>query len=290
MTNDRVMIGDLFERDPKRRIEPIVRVDQHDSTVIKTELDEYVVTEAIKKDFSDIVNSFIESRRSVPESVCGWISGFFGSGKSHFLKILGYVLSNKPIKINEGKLVGASQFFCNKHTIPGGFMLDKELKTKAIFVNMITDIERVPSITRIIYEALLKEIGLSGVGWIAEIERTLKQDGDWDRFLEFVRQEDEREWEELRTIQLRARSILSRVLHKMDPRRYPTLELANKSIDDVKESFHLDQAMLAERLLEIANELDANNGRVVVLLDEVGLYVGTNSDRLNDLNAVAEIL
>ena len=284
-----MLIRELFGRDPKRYIEPIVKVDEHDPMVVRTELEEYVVTEDIRDDFSNIVDRFVESRRAVPESVCGWISGFFGSGKSHFLKMLGYVLSNRPILLEGGAEVGAAGYFCSKHGIPGGAILEREIRTKALFINVLYeyDISREASLSRIVYRVLLREMGFSENFWIAEIERTLQAQGLWQGFLKFVEESEGRPWQEVRRMEVLARSILARGLHKLDPKRFPTLELAERSLADVRD-FTLTPTLLAERLLQEAEALDKMAGRLVVLLDEVGLYVGDNPDRLMDLNALAE--
>lgn len=284
-----MLIGELFERDPKRYIEPVVKVDEHDPTIVRTELEEYVVTEDIRDDFSNIVDRFIESRRTVPESVCGWISGFFGSGKSHFLKMLGYVLSNRPIRLESGAEVGAAVYFCSKHGIPGAAILERELRTKALFINVLHeyDISREPSLSRIVYRVLLREMGFSENFWIAEVERTLQAQGLWERFLKFVEESEGRPWTEVRRMEVLARSILARALHKLDTKRFPTLELAERSLADVRD-FSVTPTFLAERLLQEAEALDKEAGRLVVLLDEVGLYVGDKQDRLMDLNALAE--
>lgn len=285
-----MLIGELFERDPKRYIEPVVKVDEHNPTVVRIELEEYVVTDDIRKDFSDIIDRFIESRRSAPESVCGWISGFFGSGKSHFLKMLGYVLSNRPIRLESGVEVGAAIYFCEKNGIPGGAVVEREFRAKALFINVLNeyDISREPSLSRIIYRMLLREMGFSENFWVAEIERTLQARGLWNDFLKFVEKSEGRSWRDVRRMEILARSVLAQGLHKLDPKSFPTLELAERSIDDVKADFTLTPTFLAERLLQEAEALDKTVGRLVVLLDEVGLYVGTNSDRLTDLNALAE--
>jgi len=284
-----MLVGELFERDPKRYIEPIVKVDEHDPMVVMTELEEYVVTEAIRDDFSNIVDRFIESRRAVPESVCGWVSGFFGSGKSHFLKMLGYVLSNRPVRLEGRAEVGAAGYFCTKHGIPGAAILERELNTKALFINVLYeyDISREASLSRIVYRALLREMGFSENFWIAEIERTLQARGLWQRFLKFVEESEGRPWQEVRRMEVLARSILAHGLHKLDSKRFPTFELAEKSLADVRD-FTVTPTLLAERLLQEAGALDKKAGRLVVLLDEVGLYVGDNQDRLLDLNALAE--
>jgi hypothetical protein len=286
-----MLIGDLFDRNPKRPIDPIVKVTQHDPAVVYQELDEYVVTDEIRRDLNDFLDRFVESRLGVPPSVCAWISGFFGSGKSHFLKVLGYVLANRPIRLENGSEQGAARFFCRKHSLPQGLILEQELATRALFVNMLDfDREHGPGISRIIYRALLTDLGLSDVFWVAEVERMLQVRGLWEDFLSFVQRTEGQPWPEVRRMQVRARPVLARALQELDPAAYPTLELALEATRDAEKDFSLDAERLARRLLEEAEAIHPQKGRIVILLDEVGLYIGTHTDRLTELNAISELI
>lgn len=282
-------IKELLERDPTRGLETVVKVDQRDPAFIRTELNEYVMTREIRDYFSDIIDRFIESRTGIPPSVNSWISGFFGSGKSHFLKLIGYVLANLPVKLEGGEETGAASFFMRKHSLSGAPVLSRELKTTPIFVNLLDrDIAAKPSISRIIYFALSSELGLSEVPWIAEVERSLQKMGLWDGFLDFVKEETGAPWHEVRKMQVRARPMLARGLSELNPKEYPNIEIAERSLDDVESATSISPGFIAQRLNEEATKLDPNDGRVVVLLDEVGLYIGTNEDRLTELNALSE--
>ena len=78
-----------FTKDFSRSIETVIKAD--DRSHVLQEVDEYVVT----KDVSLQLTSFFEAYKEKRSKVNGvWISGFFGSGKSHLLKILSYILTN----------------------------------------------------------------------------------------------------------------------------------------------------------------------------------------------------
>lgn len=282
------LIRELFERDPTRRIHPVASVKQHDSSVVYEELNEYVVTDHIRRDLTDILDRFIESRRGPVEDVCCWITGFFGSGKSLFLKLLGYVLGNLPVDTEEGK-IEAGRFFLNEHGLEARApMLFKELKTLPLFINLLDlDVAREQSITRIVYTELLKASGFSGTPWIGEIERTLHQAGLWEKFLKFVEVQEGKNWEGVRESILRARPTLAKALCELEPERYPTIDDAKKSIEDVEKSLEITPSFLVKRLLEKAEETASHRGRVVVLLDEAAQYLD-RSERLADLNVFAE--
>lgn len=286
-----MQIKELFDKDPKREIESIIKVNVHDPAVIRTELEEYVVTEQIRNYFEEIIDRFVESRTYQPSSVCTWISGFFGSGKSHFLKLLGYVLENKMVQMEDGSYKGAADYFCRKNSlsIAQSKILEKELETKAIFVNMLDfDRHNAPTITRIIYGALLDQLGLSTTPWVAEIERLLQEKNVWDEFLNFVNQKEKKPWKEVRKNVLTARSILSEALSKVLPNDYPSRDFANQCITDVQNDFEINPSKLAERLIEEAKSMDPEKGRILILLDEIGLYIGEKTDRLTDLNTISE--
>lgn len=284
-------IDELFDKNPRRQIESIVKVNVHDPQIVRIELEEYVVTPQIKEYFMDLIDRFVESRLHTPPSVSTWISGFFGSGKSHFLKLLGYVLENKTIQTDDGSYRGAADYFCNKHSlsISHAKILEKELKTKAIFINMLDrDPDEPPSITRLIYQALSHNLGYSDYTWISEIERLMQDKGVWDDFLNFVEQKEGKPWQNVRKNLIITRSILSEGLCKLLPENFDSVELASKCIDDARNNFILTPTKLAERLLEEAEVLDKEQGRILILLDEVGLYVGDHTDRLNDLDIISE--
>jgi len=90
-------IKEMFRDDIDRTINGVVQVEQEKEDVIKQEVNEYVVTKELKKHFTKFFNEYGESFHTPTDNVGVWITGFFGSGKSHFLKMLSYLLENKKI-------------------------------------------------------------------------------------------------------------------------------------------------------------------------------------------------
>ena len=84
-----MIIKDFFQKNINRNIETVIKADDRDH--IADEVAEYVITREIAKKITD----FFSAYNNYGGANGVWISGFFGSGKSHLLKILSYVLENK---------------------------------------------------------------------------------------------------------------------------------------------------------------------------------------------------
>jgi hypothetical protein len=92
-------IEQLFERDIFRPINGVVKADQLDDDSVWQELDEFVVTRELEQHLRQFFASYCAAlERSSDSYTAGsigvWVSGFFGSGKSHFIKVLSYLLRN----------------------------------------------------------------------------------------------------------------------------------------------------------------------------------------------------
>ena len=92
-----MIIKNMFSKPIDRDIKGVIKVGQDDDANIKQELEEYVVTRELQKHFSDFFASYKRGITGNTDKMGVWISGFFGSGKSHFLKILSYLLENKEV-------------------------------------------------------------------------------------------------------------------------------------------------------------------------------------------------
>ena len=87
----------MFVEDINRKINGVVKVDEDENKVLEQELNEYVITRELKRHFADFFNTYAEAFDEPTADTGVWISGFFGSGKSHFLKMLSYLLENKEV-------------------------------------------------------------------------------------------------------------------------------------------------------------------------------------------------
>ena len=87
----------IYRADINRDINGVIKVAQNDERSIEQELREYIITRELRRHFNTFLNNYERSLTSPTDKIGVWISGFFGSGKSHFLKILSYLLSNDTV-------------------------------------------------------------------------------------------------------------------------------------------------------------------------------------------------
>src|SRR5690625_1364765 len=96
-----MLLKEMFAKDIDRDIRGVIKADQTNEEDVYQELNEYVVTKELHKHFSKFYENYLKGVDGKTDKVGVWISGFFGSGKSHFLKILSYLLKNDPVKGEE---------------------------------------------------------------------------------------------------------------------------------------------------------------------------------------------
>jgi hypothetical protein len=95
-----MQIKEIFKKNISRPINGVVKADQLDESVVWQELDEYVVTRELNQHLRKFISVYLSSvdmpnDPTVTGRMGVWVSGFFGSGKSHFIKILSYLLENR---------------------------------------------------------------------------------------------------------------------------------------------------------------------------------------------------
>jgi len=115
-----LQIKDIFRRKIDRTINGVIKADQLDGQSVWQELDEFVVTKELSGHFANLIEVLTSTLTDSVDATSRngiWVSGFFGSGKSHFIKVLGYVLRNE-LHEYDGESKQAIDFFNDKFTDP----------------------------------------------------------------------------------------------------------------------------------------------------------------------------
>ena len=205
-----MQIRELFVKKVDRPINGVIKADQRDS--IWQELDEYVVTkqitEYLRRFFDAYLAGFDRPNDPVIASHMGvWVSGFFGSGKSHFIKILSYLLENiQAIDPELSTKKPALSFFDDaKVTDP---MLRADIQRVAQYTADVIlfniDAKADSSTNRdVILQVFLRvfneKLGFSGdAPHIANMERHLVKEGGYDVFKKVFKDNNGDSWESQR--------------------------------------------------------------------------------------------
>ncbi len=84
-------LEDLYKRPIMRDVNPAVSATKFDEKTEKTEIEEYVFTDEIMNGLFRILNAIKNNEHFNHVGI--WIDGYYGSGKSHFLKYLDYCIT-----------------------------------------------------------------------------------------------------------------------------------------------------------------------------------------------------
>ena len=281
-------IKDLFKKDITRPIQGVVTIGNEDEDQKWQELEEYVCTDEIVKSFRTFFRRYRESINHPTEKMGVWITGFFGSGKSHFLKILGYILENQEVAGWE-----AARYFEDKikdQMVLADIKTCAKANNKVVLFNIDSKAKsdsksRTQAIMDIMLRAFNESIGYCGTSpWVADLERTLDNEGMLQEFVAKFEEYSGRNW-----TQTRAKALLNRdyIIRALVDTRGMSEESARKFIDDQTKNF----TNTTEEFAKIVNDYcSKNKTRVIFLMDEVGQFIGDNTQLMLNLQTCVEDL
>lgn len=288
-----MFIKNMFTKPVDRDIKGVIKVGQGDDENVKQELEEYVVTKELQKHFADFFVSYKKGIIGNTDKMGVWISGFFGSGKSHFLKILSYLLENRVV---DGKT--ALEYFVEDRKIKDEMVLaDMKLAANVSSDIILFNIDsksgmadsqnNKEAILSVFLKVFNQHLGFYGANpFLADLERHLSDEGKYEEFKNAFSEVRGKEWEESRHQFRFIQDQVCQALVKID---YMSMEAAKNWCESSTGTYNIDVASFADMVKQYINK-KGNNHHVVFLVDEIGQYIGDDSKLMLNLQTVTEDL
>lgn len=262
-------------------IKSVIDLNQQDERSIIDELDGFILTESLAKHLADFCDFFI-SNTAQPGL---WLSGFYGSGKSYFSKMIGFLLKNPTLQGTsvrdrfQNKLIG----------LPNAGLLQNSINELGRTNNHIVLFDAAKTtgnhgISYMMMGAFLKSLGLND-DWVGIIEFNLLMSGRYQAFCDKVQQKFGESW-------LNRRKNMDEV--------YDTLEdtmldgfCSASAYDEMREAAKLriqdyDAVKLQD---DLTRYLEKNTDiRIVFMIDEVSEAIAQKKINILDLEGMAEAL
>lgn len=301
-----MLIGDLFEKDVTRTIPPVVYFHEQAPAELEREVGEYIITggypkgdprhtpDGIHEQFVRLLTGLkaaLSPGGSTKDPAC-WISGFYGSGKSSFAKLLGLSLDGR--KLPGGKALSAAlleqdhSHDATKFALAWTTLVDS-LRPMAVVFDVgskARDDEHVHTVVVREVQRRLDYCPISNL--VAEYELKLELEKLYPAFEDKVKAVHDKPWKELKKHQL-AEDYFSAALHALQPDLYPEklswVESRSGSRFDGKRSS--DEAVTAIR--DMMNQRCAGC-TLFLVVDEVSQYVHDDEDRMLALQSFVSSL
>ena len=279
-------IDELFLKPVNRPIDGVIKAD--DSRNIQTELEEYVVTRDVAKGLGIFTDRYLTE----PTANGVWISGFFGSGKSHLLKILSLILDGQPLESG----VRPSDIILPKiddEILKANLRKATAIPSRSILFNIDQKFDGIGGdhsapILEVFVKVLNELQGYYGKqGYIARFERDLDVRGDLIPFKETYLRVNSSSWEKDREAIATARRA---AFGKAYAEHFGVSEAdASSLMRQVREDYRVSIESFAQMVKDYIARQPAGF-RLNFFVDEVGQFIGQNSKLMLNLQTVAETL
>ena len=273
----------IFSKPIDRPIEGVIKAD--DISTLATEVREYELTNEIEKRLESFLDAYTEY-----ENANGvWISGFFGSGKSHMLKMVSLLLSNQTV--GGHPVLDAFLEKCEDSFLQGKMRKAVEIPSESILFNIdqkadVISKDQVDALISVFVKVFDEHCGYYGKhAFIAQFERQLDEDGLLDQFkAAFSKHEPKnKDWEWGRTRINRLSSVVDKAYTEV------TGQEVSGVIDKYRSDYKLSIEDFAKQVKKYIKK-KGKNFRLNFFVDEAGQYIADNVKLMTNLQTVAESL
>lgn len=301
-----MQIGDTFERDVRRPIPPVVYFHEQGAAELQREVEEYIITggfiapdpratpDGIHEQFVRLLGNMRKDldTEGGPRFPACWISGFYGSGKSSFAKLLGLALDGRTLPngktladalLARDRSPNANEFASAWELLTGG------LKSVAVVFDVGAQARDAEHIHAVAVRQVQKRLDYcSTSSLVAEYEMKLEVEEEYEALVEKVLALHGRPWNELKHSQL-AEDYFSAALHALRPALFPDamawVNARSGSAFDSKRA--ADDAVLA-----IQRMMDKRRPKhtLFLVIDEVSQYVHEDDERMLALQSFVAAL
>ena len=290
-------IQNLFQRDIFRPINGVVKADQLDESSVWQELEEFVVTKELDLHLRRFFSIYCDAMDKTGDpDIAGrigvWVSGFFGSGKSHFIKVLSYLLKNANHR-HDGQIRRAVEFFDPKikdAMLLGDIKRAVASRTDVVLFNIDSKADNRAggdAILAVFLKVLNELAGYSGDHpHIAHMERYLEGKGKLALFHDAYRILTRTDWIDERDAYMFNRDkVIQALAHTLGQSE----QSCEKWIDGAEDNFALTIENFCDWVQEYLDAQGADH-RIVFLVDEVGQFIGTDTRLMLNLQTLTEEL
>lgn len=280
-----MLLKDIFEKPVDRTIEGVIKADDEASLLL--EVEEYVLT----KEVEQRLESFLDAYKNYDGANGVWISGFFGSGKSHLLKMLALLLENRTI--DDTEVLGLFLPKCKDNEIlRGDLKAAVAIPSKSILFNIDQKAEiisktQVDALLSVFVKVFDEMCGYYGKqGYIAQFERDLDGRDLYKAFKEAYADIAGQSWEKGREVTLLEGPNIAGAYAKVTGKAEST---ATGIIDKYRSDYKLSIEDFANQINTYIEQQEPRF-RLNFFVDEVGQYIADNTKLMTNLQTVAESL
>ncbi len=288
-----MQIKDMFEKDIERDIKGVIKVGQKDEENIYQELDEYVVTNELLKHFTKFFSNYSKGIQTSTDDIGVWISGFFGSGKSHFLKILSYILDSnlevkgrRPIdffkedgKIKDRIVIGDMESSTSVSSDVILFNIDSKSSSQSN-----SDKDDILNVFIKVFNEMRGYCG--GMPFLANFEKKLDEENKFDEFKDEFKNINGSEWIDARDDYYFIQDDIIQAIVNIG---FMSEREAINWSDNAEENTDLSIENFAKEVKQYCMSKGKNH-HVIFLVDEVGQYIADDTKLMLNLQTIVEEL
>jgi hypothetical protein len=274
-------ISDILTLDLKEDIKNVIDLEDNGEIEIQQEIESYIVTEGIAEHLYSFLNRFTSNIKETGV----WLSGFYGSGKSYFGKMLGYIIDNPKINGTPARerFIPRLKGVSNESLIENSIRDLESINSVVVFLDVAKqNTERGLAFT--LFANLLKKLGFRD-DMYGYMEFDLFIEGKLDEFQELVKQAEGQDWTVLKKSNRQVAKVMRNTFLKMG---YTEIDYANtlSVYTSAIDSFSASRFKLElEKYLQFKPEQT-----LVFVFDEASEAISQKKFSLLDLEGLSEAL